>query len=76
MNMFNTAKFLSGGKEGEEQQLLCLWQGKDVVNKSECMCVRWDAGGSVVAALAPRPSFCRVTSMSESPLSEVYLITK
>lgn len=40
MNMLNTAKFLSGGKKDEEQELLCLWQGRDVVNKSECMCVR------------------------------------
>ena len=50
MNMLNTAKFLSGGKKDEEQELLCLWQGRDVVNKSECMCVRWDGAGSTVAA--------------------------
>lgn len=51
MNMLNTAKFLSAQKaSGDEQELLCLWQGRDVVNKSECMCVRWDTGGSQVAA--------------------------
>ena len=53
MNMLNTAKFLSAQKAGnnnEEQELLCLWQGRDVVNKSECLCVRWDTGGSQVAA--------------------------
>jgi WD40 repeat protein len=51
MNIFNTAKFLQGGdkKDGEEP-MLCLWQGKDVVNKSECLCVRWSGDGNHVAA--------------------------
>ena len=31
-------------------RLLCIWQGRDVVNKTECLCVRWAIDGSNVAA--------------------------
>ena len=34
----------------EEQLLVTQWTGKDVVNKAECMCVRWSNDGKQVAA--------------------------
>ena len=50
MNMFNVAKHIGKKKEDEEEELLCLWKGKDVVNKSSCLCVQWSTDGQSVAA--------------------------
>ena len=48
--MFNVAKHIGKKKEDEEEELLCLWKGKDVVNKSSCLCVQWSTDGQSVAA--------------------------
>ena len=49
MNIFNTAKFLKPGTD-EEEPMLCLWQGKDPVYKTECLSLRWSADSGLLAA--------------------------
>lgn len=46
MNFFAAAQ----AAKKEEQLLVTQWTGKDVVNKAECMCVRWSNDGKQVAA--------------------------
>ena len=51
MNIFNTAQFIKkpGANDDGEEPMLCMWQGKDVVSKSECLSVRWSNDGNLVA---------------------------